>query len=128
MTEQIMSAEELISQMQLDGDFTEKSVWVDRIKMRDTLLTAAKDKEIYAAQSLVTAWENIFHSIEAHLQDRIACNDQSSPGRYLSIIRNEVSTVIDSSSKISNARWADYHRQAKEIETLKAALAQHKEG
>src|SRR5712671_2160714 len=59
------------------------------------------------AQSACTAWRYVFENIEAHLQDRIAMRDQSSPETYLSIIRSAVENVYRDSHAIVNARWAD---------------------
>lgn len=73
------------------------------------------------AQSLCTAWQHVFQGIEAHLQDRVAMDDRSSPATYLSIIRSSVARVIEDSKRISAARWADYKRSRDRIEELEAA-------
>jgi len=75
------------------------------------------------AQSACTAWRYVFENIEAHLQDRIAMRDQSSPETYLSIIRSAVENVYRDSHAIVNARWADSACHQRHIARLEQELA-----
>ncbi len=76
------------------------------------------------AQSACTAWRDVFEGIEAHLQDRIAMRDQSSPETYLSIIRSAVENVYRDSQTIVNSRWADSACSQKHIARLEQELAE----
>lgn len=86
-------------------------------------------KERDEAQSATTAWQQVFESIEAHLQDRVAMNDPASPATYLNIIRSYVANVQRDSRQIVSSRWADAARAhaaltaaEAEVGRLRAAL------
>lgn len=86
-------------------------------KLREAL--EARD----TAQSLVEAWAGACESLEAHLQDRVAMNDEANPAAYLSILRGNMTNVQRFSEQVRAARWADYSRQNERIAQLEAALA-----
>jgi hypothetical protein len=83
-------------------------------------------KERDEAQSACSAWRDVFLSIEAHIQDRMAMRDPASPSSYLEIIRGDVADVNRSSQQIVAARWADYKRQTDAITTRDAQIARLK--
>ncbi len=80
-----------------------------------------------AAQSMVTAGQGVFESIEAHIRDRIAMRDPANPELYLEIIRGDVSRVIRDSQMISNSRWAEANRARDGNEALRTRVAQVEE-
>jgi hypothetical protein len=81
------------------------------------------EKQKDEAQSCCQAWQHVFETIEAHLQDRIAMRDEAKPEVYLDIIQHFVARVKRDSEQIVAARWADYARQQQRIDQLEAELA-----
>lgn len=86
------------------------------------VLDAARD-ERFTGESLVEAWANVFESLEAHLQDRVAMRDEANPAVYLSILRSSVADVLRSSGQVRAARWAEYNRHTETIAALREELA-----
>lgn len=93
------------------------------LEKKITALAAANEalvKERDVAQSACTAWQEVFGTIEAHLQDRIAMNDAAAPQRYLGIIRGAVEDVDRGSRQIVASRW---HERASLVAERDAAHA-----
>ncbi len=80
-------------------------------------------KERDEAQSAVTAWQEVFEDIEAHLLDRVAMQDPAKPELYLSIIRSSVANVHRSSHQIVASRWHNERVAATAIEARDAEIA-----
>lgn len=96
----------------------------DRLSAQVATLSGERDelkRERDEAQSTVTAWQQVFESIEAHLLDRINMRDEADPQRYLDIIRADVAQVIEASRRISASRWHDYRRDNTRAEAAEAA-------
>lgn len=90
------------------------------------IVAVRADRDI--AQSACAAWQDVFKSIEAHLQDRVAMRDAASPETYLSIIRNLVERIDKDSQAIVRSRWHDYAAQRQQIERLEQELADERRG
>jgi len=86
--------------------------------LRSALEAAQKDRD--TAQSAVEAWAEVCERLEAHLQDRVAMQDEANPAVFLSILRSSMANVQRGSEQIRAARWADYARQEAKIATLEA--------
>jgi len=92
--------------------------------LRDLAAANAQlERERDEAQSVCTAWQGVFETIEAHLQDRVAMRDEADPQQYLNIILFSVADVLRSSKHIVAARWADYARLSAERDAATSALA-----
>lgn len=72
--------------------------------------TAKRAEELRAerdeAQEACRAWRGVYETLEAHLMDRVAMQDEASPETYLSILRSSVAHVERDSEQLLNARWA----------------------
>ncbi len=68
----------------------------------------------------VTAWQQVFGTIEAHLMDRVNMKDEANPQRCLDIIRYDVAHVDEASKRIVASRWHDYNAHEKRIAVLEA--------
>lgn len=84
---------------------------------------ASEGRERDEAQSTVTAWQQVFESIEAHILDRINMRDEANPKLYLDIIRSDVARVIDDSRAISASRWHEAKRSRERLDASESEVS-----